>query len=254
MCLIFFSVNNHPKYKLILAGNRDEFYNRKTSAADFWKDQPNILGGRDLEAGGTWMGITRKGKISFITNYRDPLNINSAAPSRGHLVSDYLENDKSPSSYIKEVESKAKLYNGFNLVVGDVDSLWYFSNYGPSPLKIDSGYYGLSNHLLETPWPKVIHGKEKLKPFLNASVINNNDLFTALYDSERAADDRLPNTGIGLERERALSSIFIKSPDYGSRCSTIILVDHSNHVIFSERIYDLETFEHSTQNFEFDIV
>jgi uncharacterized protein with NRDE domain len=253
MCLIFFSVNNHPTYKLILAGNRDEFYNRKTAAAQFWKDQPNVLAGRDLEAGGTWMGITREGKISFITNYRDPSNINPAAPSRGHLVSDYLENDNDPFNYIKEVERKASVYNGFNLLVGDVNALWYFSNYGPSPMKIASGYYGLSNHLLETPWPKVLHGKEKLKNIFRSSVIDKNDLFTALYDSEQAADDKLPNTGIGIERERALSSMFIKSPGYGSRCSTIILVDHSNHVFFSERIYDLETFEYSTLDFEFII-
>jgi uncharacterized protein with NRDE domain len=152
-----------------------------------------------------------------------------------------------------DVEQRASQYNGFNLVAGNVNSLLYFSNYGKPTTKISEGFYGLSNHLLETPWPKIIRGKEKLKPVLSQSVIDKQGLFEVLFDSERATDEMLPDTGIGLERERALSSMFIKSPGYGSRCTTIILVDRSNHVLFSERNYDLETFDYTTRDFEFDI-
>jgi uncharacterized protein with NRDE domain len=253
MCLIFFSINNHPTYKLIVAGNRDEFYNRKTALADFWKDQPKILAGRDLEAGGTWMGITQSGKISFITNYRDPSNINPNAPSRGHLVSHYLEGNESAMTYMKKVERAGTQYNGFNLVTGDVNKLTYFSNYRNGISELTNGFFGLSNHLLETPWPKILRGKEILTPILSQPIIDTEILFTALYDSERAVDDLLPDTGIGLERERALSSIFIKSPGYGSRCSTIILVGHSGQVVFLERTYDLNTFDYTTKKFEFKL-
>jgi uncharacterized protein with NRDE domain len=253
MCLIFFSINNHPEYKLIIAGNRDEFYDRKTAPADFWKDQPSILAGRDLAAGGTWMGITTNGKISFITNYRDPENINPQAPSRGHLVSHFLEGNDDPFLYMKNVERNAGKYNGFNLVTGDVNALIYFSNYGADIKKITTGFFGLSNHLLETPWPKVLRGKQKLQSILDQPIIKTEAIFAALYDSERAADDLLPDTGIGLERERALSSMFIKSPGYGSRCSTIILIDHNNHVTFVERTYDLSTFDYTTKKFEFQV-
>ena len=253
MCLIFFSLKQHPDYKLIVAANRDEFYNRKTDAADFWKDQPNIVGGRDLEANGTWLGMTTSGKISMLTNYRDPKNINPAAPSRGQLVSDYLEQDIAPEDYLKKIEPKAVSYNGFNLLTGNSEEFYYLSNYKTGIDKITSGLHGLSNHLLETPWPKVARGKQKLEHLLGSKNISSLQLFEFLYDENRAADDQLPDTGIGLERERALSSMFIKSPNYGSRCSTVILIDQQNNVEFSERVYDLVSFEYTTRTFEFKI-
>jgi uncharacterized protein with NRDE domain len=130
MCLIFFSLNNHPKYKLIVAANRDEFYNRRTTPMAFWSDAPQIVGGRDLEASGTWMAMNRNGKISLVTNYRDPAHINPKAPSRGQLVSDYLLNGDSPDQYLSKILPHVKQYNGFNLLVGNTDKLWYLSNYG----------------------------------------------------------------------------------------------------------------------------
>lgn len=253
MCLIFFAINNHPTYKLVVAANRDEFYARKTAPAEFWKDAPHIVGGRDLEASGTWLAMNRRGKISIITNYRDPANINPAAPSRGKLVSDFLLNEETAESYLKNLESKAHLYNGFNLLVGTFDDLWYLSNYRPGILLVPNGFHGLSNHLLDTPWPKVERGKVKLQPILQQSIIDPAELFECMYDEQRASDVQLPETGIGLERERALSSMFIKTPNYGSRCSTVILVDHANHVLFSERVYDLTTFAFTTRTFEFNI-
>ena len=156
MCLIFFSLKNHPTYKLVIAANRDEFYQRKTEPASFWKDHPTILGGRDLEANGTWMAMNKEGKISLVTNYRDLSNINPKAPSRGQLVSDFLLNGISAEKYLAQVEKNGKAYNGFNLVVGSSDKLVYYSNYKNGVEEIPPGLHGLSNHLLNTPWPKVL--------------------------------------------------------------------------------------------------
>lgn len=251
MCLIFTAINYHPVYKLIIASNRDEFYNRETATANYWDDFPNVLGGRDLAAGGTWMGITKKGKISMLTNYRDPANIMKGAPSRGHIVADYLENEVDPDTYLKLIQSKAKQYNGFNLIMGTVDELWYLSNYMDGITKLENGLYGLSNHLLDTEWPKVVRGKKKLAPLLGKSDLTSADLMEFLYDTEIATEN-LPSTGVPLELERALSSMFIKTPNYGSRCSTVVLVDKQNHVSFSERVYDLKTFNYTLSEYEFE--
>jgi uncharacterized protein with NRDE domain len=251
MCLIFISLHNHPTYKLILAGNRDEFYARKTAPAKFWTDHPQIVGGRDLEAGGTWLAMNRDGRIAMVTNYRDPKNINPNAPSRGHLVSDFLIQDVRPEEYLRQLSTKGKVYNGFNLIVGNVNELWYYSNYKDGVENLSSGFFGISNHLLETAWPKVLRGKEKLKPLLASSAIDTEKIFEVLYDDIVALDDVLPNTGLSLERERALSSMFIKTEGYGSRCSTVILVVRDNQVSFSERVYDPQTFQHTTQTFNF---
>lgn len=253
MCLIFISLKHHSHYKLIVAANRDEFYNRKTAAADFWEDRPQILGGRDLEASGTWLGMTRSGKVGFVTNYRDPKNINPKAPSRGQLVSDYLVDTVSGESYLKKVEPVASRYNGFNLVTGTVNELYYLSNYKNGIVMLNSGLFGLSNHLLETPWPKIQRGKQKMEGLLKLPRPGPSDFFEMLYDDAPAADDVLPDTGVGLERERILSSMFIKSPGYGTRSSTVILVDYANTVLFQERVYDLKTFQFTTRQFEFQV-
>lgn len=254
MCLIFLSLNQHPAYKLIIAANRDEFYGRKTAPADFWKDQPEIIGGRDLEANGTWMAMNKNGRISLVTNYRDPANINPNAPSRGQLASNYLMNEETPSEYLGYLQSNAKQYNGFNLLVGSADELWYLSNYKEGIQKLETGIHGLSNHLLDTPWPKVQRGKIKFKEVILSEKIDPSTLFEFLYDEQRAPDNQLPSTGVGLDRERALSSMFIKTQGYGTQCSTVVLVDNKNCVSYSERIYNVETFEHKTQSFSFEII
>jgi uncharacterized protein with NRDE domain len=252
MCLIFAAVNSHSSYKLIIAANRDEFYNRRTAAAAHWEDYPNVIAGRDLEAGGTWMGITTGGKISLLTNYRDPKNIRATAPSRGHLVADYLEQEVNVSDYLKHVQMHAAEYNGFNLIVGTVDELYYLSNYKDGITRIGNGLAGLSNHLLDTPWPKVVKGKKKLTALLSQGDITTDVLMDFLYD-DIPASEGLPDTGIGIERERALSSMFIKTPGYGSRCSTVVLVDKENRVQYTERVYDLSNFEYTTSAFEFSV-
>lgn len=252
MCLIFISVKQHPTYKLIVAANRDEFYNRRTQAADFWPDQPHILAGRDLEAGGTWLGVSRTGKVSMVTNFRDPKNIRANAPSRGHLVSDFLANDDNATRFLQKVVPHAKEYNGFNLISGTTDQLFYFSNYGDGIIALNTGLHGLSNHLLDTPWPKVVLGKKRMTEVLKTD-FKTSDLFDVLFNEDRAADDLLPDTGVGIERERALSSMFIKMSGYGTRCSTVVLVDQMNNLFFAERVYDLNTFQFSEKSFTFKI-
>jgi uncharacterized protein with NRDE domain len=253
MCLIFIGLNSHPKYKTIIAANRDEFYNRKTAAADFWPDDKNILGGRDLEAGGTWLAISKQGKIGMVTNFRDPKNINPSAPSRGHLIVDYLTNGSDPKTFTEKLRSTAGTYNGFNLLVGDASQFWYSSNYAKDVSHLARGIFGLSNHLLDTPWPKVKKGKERFSSLIQANDLSEDDLFTLLSNEELAGDDLLPETGVGLERERALSAMFIKSPGYGTRCSTLVLIDQNNNVRFTERVYDLNTFTYSTRSYNFQI-
>jgi uncharacterized protein with NRDE domain len=251
MCLIFISFKSHPEYPLIIAANRDEFYARKTAAAGYWEDHPNILAGRDLQAGGTWMGVTKSGRVSLITNYRDLKNLKTSAPSRGHLVSRYLESSIRPDRYLKDVQAAGGEYNGFNLIVGGVDELWYFSNYGKEIRQLTPGFYGLSNHLLDSPWPKVRRGKEKLAPILKRPGIAPDDLMDILFDDVLALDNELPDTGIGLERERALSSMFIKAGNYGSRSTTVVMVDKTGNLTFAERVYNTSTFNYEQQEFHF---
>lgn len=168
MCLITFSYKNHPFYKLIVAANRDEFYQRPTRAAQFWTDEqlPDILAGKDLKANGTWMGVSKTGRWGALTNYRDPSNINENAPSRGDLVLDYLKSDSNERAYLKEIKDNGKKYNGFNLLIGGKDSLYHFSNETNSIKEIEPGIHGVSNALLDTNWPKLDHAKKNWKELL----------------------------------------------------------------------------------------
>ena len=253
MCLIFIALKHHPKYKLIVAANRDEFYDRRTASAAFWHDHPEILGGRDLEAMGTWLGITSGGRLCMVTNFRDLRNIKAHAPSRGKLVTDFLLEKSSGEAYLKRLEPKAKQFNGFSLIAGTVDSLFYLSNYKDGIIQLNSGLFGLSNHLLETPWPKVEKGKRAIQDILKSQAVHKNDLLKVLSDETLGDDDELPDTGVGLERERMLSPAFIKSPIYGTRSSTVIMVDYNDHVAFHERVYDPLTSAFSLRSFEFII-
>ena len=253
MCLIFIALKNHTKYKLIVAANRDEFYGRKTAPASYWEDHPEILGGRDLEAMGTWLGMTTSGRICMVTNFRDLKNIRTHAPSRGKLVTDFLLEKSSGESYLQKLELRAKQYNGFSLIAGTVDALYYLSNYKDGVIHLNSGLFGLSNHLLETPWPKVEKGKQAIQMLLKWPVVKHEDLFNVLSDQTISSDEHLPDTGVGLDRERSLSPAFIKSPGYGTRCSTVILVDYNNHVSFHERVFNPDTSAFSMQSFTYTI-
>jgi uncharacterized protein with NRDE domain len=253
MCLIFIGLKNHSRYKLIVAANRDEFYQRRTAPASFWEDHPEILAGRDLEAKGTWLGMTTSGRICMVTNFRDPKNIHAHAPSRGKLVTDFLLENTSGEKYLEKLIPHAKKYNGFSLIAGTVDSLYYLSNYKEGIILLNSGLFGLSNHLLETAWPKVEKGKSRIQELLKSPVVQVDDLYDVLSDESVSEDAYLPDTGVGLERERALSAAFIKSPDYGTRSSTVVIVDYNNQVSFHERVFHPENSGFSYQNFQYTI-
>lgn len=238
MCLILFAYNRHPDYRLILAANRDEYYNRPTKPLSFWEDVPAILAGCDLKSKGTWLGVSRSGKIAAVTNFRDPASQKENAPSRGLLVSNFLAGKESPQSYLEHVKTIAQMYNGFNLIAGDESGLYYYSNKGNDIQRIEPGLHGLSNHLLDTPWPKVEKGKADFQTVLaGQGEIILEDIFRILSDRSYPPDDELPDTGVGLERERLLSSIFITSADYGTHSSSIVLMERTGKITFVERTF-----------------
>lgn len=250
MCLILFAYKTHPKYKLVIAANRDEFYRRPTAPAVFWEEDPQVLAGRDLQAGGTWMGINTSGKISLLTNYRDMSNIKPDAPSRGHLVSDFLKNKEGAAKYLAHLSSTAHRYNGFNIICGNAEELYYYSNYSESVHQIKAGFHGLSNALMNIKWPKITKGIEKLKSILQDNQPDPLHILEALYDDITAPNALLPDTGVGLQFEKMLSPMFIKSEDYGSRSSTVLLIDYKGHAQYLERTYNVEDFSYEDRRFK----
>lgn len=253
MCLIVFAYNVHPSYRLVLAANRDEFYERPSSAADFWTDHPRVLAGRDLKHGGTWLGITKSGKFAAVTNYRDPSSIKSVAPSRGKLVGSYLLGNQDGDHYLKKISSQAGKFNGFNLMLGDDHDLFVFSNRGEKQ-KLKPGIYGLSNHLLNSSWPKVTRSRKMMKAALDKKGDALEEaLFSLLADRRVPPDDKLPSTGVGLEWERVLSSVFIQSPVYGTRSSTILLIGKNRRVRFVEKVFDGQKEPWMTSRFTFQL-
>lgn len=239
MCIILFAYRSHPKYNLVLAANRDEYFARPTSRAAFWEDAPDLLAGRDLKRGGTWLGVTRQGRFSAVTNFRDSSSLKKDAPSRGFLVSDFLRSEQSPTEYVTTISSSSRYHNGFNLIAGDQGGLSYHSNRDSKIKELTPGVYGLSNHLLDTPWPKVKNGKDALSELVRQdNEIDPEAVFEILANRTKAEDEFLPQTGIGLEYERELSSIFISTAEYGTRSSTLLLIDLENKITFIERTYE----------------
>ncbi len=253
MCLIVFANNVHKHYKLIFAANRDEFYNRPSEQAEFWNDFPDLLAGKDLQAGGTWMGITRQGKFAAITNFRDLKNHKNDAPSRGNLTLDFLANDIHPEDYYNSLKPQLKNFNGFNLILGTVDALYYFSNKTEYLKKLEPAIHGISNALLDTSWPKVEKSKNHLQRLVQRDEIHPWEVLDILKDSTLAKDKELPDTGVGLELERVLSPVFIKSEKYGTRCSSVVMVDKDNNVKFLEKFYFNNSGHFSNREFKFTI-
>jgi len=239
MCLILFSYEKHPQYRLILAANRDEFYERPTAPLVAWDSAPELFAGRDLRGQGTWLGITRSGRFAAITNYRDPASILKDAPSRGLLISNFLKGNAPAEDYLAGLKKLGAKYNGYNLLTGDPSGLWYYSNRGHGIYKLPPGHYGLSNHLLDTQWPKVAKGKTRLKNLLAAGKeIHTDSVFDLLADRTIAPDHQLPHTGVDLDWERTLSALFITSENYGTRSSSIILIKRTGEVRFLERTFN----------------
>jgi uncharacterized protein with NRDE domain len=254
MCLILIAHQTHPLFKLILAANRDEYYDRPSAPPAFWEEAPSLLAGRDMIAGGTWLGITRNGRIGAITNYRDPSSFKKNAPSRGILVSRFLLGRENPLDYLEGIQRHAHEYNGFNLILGTREQLYWYSNRGSAIFTLLPGLYGLSNHLLDTPWPKVIRGKETMAKILaRADGPFTEELFHLLSDRTLPDDERLPQTGVGTEWERILSPLFISSPTYGTRSSTLLFIDRNDRVTFLDRTFDAYPDQMRPAHFEFTL-
>ncbi|WP_257280365.1 MULTISPECIES: NRDE family protein [unclassified Endozoicomonas] len=237
MCLITLSWQPDTEYPLILVANRDEFYERPAKTVHFWEDNPEIFGGRDLEAGGSWLALSCRGRIAAITNYREwPLQ--PGALSRGHLVSNFLNSNLSPKEYLNKIHHKADHYSGFNLLVGDSSGLYYYSNRMGSVVSLKPGFHALSNHLLNSPWPKL----EKVKQGLAQHVEHHRKpepeaLISMMHDDSKAPDDQLPNTGVSQEQEKFLSSCFIASEQYGTRNTSVLILDRQGSLSWTEQIY-----------------
>jgi uncharacterized protein with NRDE domain len=239
VCLLVMAYRVHPIYQLIVAANRDEFFRRATAAVGFWNDNPDVLAGRDLEQGGTWMGVTRTGRFAALTNVRDPNSLRLSAKSRGLIVSDFLMGNIAPAPFLDQLKESGGQYNGFNLIVGDRDELSYFNSVTAQAEALSPGIYGLSNDRLDTPWPKVTRTKAALETALSKHGERlEADLFAMLSDRARAEDTALPDTGVGLDKERWLSPMFITGQEYGTRCSTVLMIGASQTLLVERSFND----------------
>lgn len=235
MCLLFFSYKSTPGYKLVLAANRDEFLQRPAAPLGFIDKDKQILAGLDLQGGGTWLGLNRDGKFGALTNYRGGGKQVENGPTRGEIITSYLSSPITAVDFLDALGSKSLQYNGFNLILGDGNDLFYFSNQRRCYTHLEPGFYGLSNHFLDTSWPKLSRGKELLRPVMvDTALVLPEKIFDLLKDDQCPMDTELPDTGIGLEWERLLGTIFIDSPGYGTRSSAVITVRNDGQSTFSE--------------------
>ena len=254
MCLLLVAHRACPGYRLIVAANRDEYHRRATAAANHWQDQPAILAGRDLEGGGTWLGLNVAGRFATVTNVRSANAVRHSPRSRGLIVSDFLLAEHDATTYAARLMPAAHDYDGFNLLAWDGEILSWLSNQAAAPRTLADGIYTLSNASLDTPWPKT----ERLRHAFSKVMDNHRGdpvagLLEVLRDTARAVDAQLPDTGIGVERERWLSSIFIEGDGYGTRCSSVLTINDAGHVSFHERRYDGEAQVSGDSRFEFEL-
>lgn len=270
MCLIYFAYDTHPDYAWVLAGNRDEFYARPTQPAGYWSESLDngssageILGGRDLEHGGTWLAISAGGRFATVTNYRDPQEFGKQGRSRGLLLKDYLTGSDHPGEFLADIARRSDDYAGFNVILADfgsgapadADPAYYYSNRSGERRALAPGVYGLSNAFLDTAWPKVSEGTAEFRALIESrGVLDAADFFAILGHTSVAGDERLPDTGIGLERERWLSSRFIQSEVYGTRASTFLTIDRRGNVVLRERRFGPGGVPEGEQEFAFSIV
>jgi len=236
MCLLTFALNVHPTYPFLMIANRDEFYDRPTQSLHQWREHPDIWGGRDLKAAGTWMAMAQKGKFAAVTNYRDPKNINPDARSRGELVTAFLQQEGAALPYMETIKKESRLYNGFNLLTMDIAemSMLHFSNYEGKINVLHQGVFGLSNALLDTPWPKLTRLKQTFEQRIR-DPFEPEDLICLLEDRTPAPDHELPKTGVPIEWERVLSSVCIQSEGYGTCSHTVLAIDRDKHVSYIEK-------------------
>lgn len=244
MCIAYLAIDCHPDWPLFLAANRDEYHQRPALPAAHWLDNPDILGGRDVQEGGTWLGISRSGRFALVTNYREPGATDAGTGeylSRGRLTSAFLAGSQSAMHYLADIAGQAQRYRGFNLIVGDGDTVAYLGNRGDAvvPRRLPAGRYTLSNRLLDTPWPKTERLRQGLADFPGPAPQHHlAQAFACLGDRRQAADADLPDTGLPLDRERLLSSVFIQDPHYGTRCSSVVAMHADGRMLFSEQQFD----------------
>lgn len=244
MCLIIIAYQADPRYPLVVAANRDEFFTRASAQADFWADEistQQVLAGRDLVAGGTWLGISRSGRFAAVTNIRDPSQTQPKPRSRGELTKNFLLGEETAQQYSDTLKSSFAEFAGYNLLIGDRSSLIYVNNQEENVCEVEPGIHGLSNGLLNSSWPKVSQGKQKLESLLNRKqTLRTDELITMMSDREQARDTDLPDTGVPIELERKLSSAFIQNSErhYGTLCSSAIIFDEPGEIRFSEQNYD----------------
>ena len=236
MCLVALAFKRHPNYPLIVVANRDENYDRPALEADFWPDSPNLLAGRDLEAGGTWFGVNRGGQWATVTNFRG--GDSGGTLSRGELPTNFLTDASSTTAeYFQQVRRKGKQYRGFNLLAGSARELAYCNNLNDRLEFLEPGIYTLSNDVLDTPWPKAELARQRLEQAIEGDSLRCEALIAVLSSRKAFPDGRLPDTGVGLEMERTLSPPFIVSHNYGTRCTTVLLIDNQGRVEFAEQSY-----------------
>lgn len=233
MCLILLGWQVHPDFPLVVAANRDEYYARPTLSAARWTDFPEVIGGRDLEAGGTWLGVTENGRFAAVTNVREP-GMAAGHSSRGDLTREFLTGQLSAGEFARQIDGDK--YSGFNLLLSDGASLYYRTNRHGGVEELQAGVYGLSNYRLDTPWPKLLTARERFSAAL-AHLPDESDFFRLLADADTVDDKNLPKTGVSLEWERLLSAIFVQSESYGTRASTVLLIDKAGKIDLHERSF-----------------
>ncbi|MDG1581241.1 NRDE family protein [Pseudomonas sp. GOM6] len=237
MCLIVFAWRPDHALPLVLAANRDEFYARSSLPLGEWSDMPGLFAGRDLQAGGTWLGVNRKGRFAALTNIRDPHQA-QGLHSRGELAVEFLRGERDAETFLAELQPRLGLYSGFNLLLGDRHALYYFNSKEGQARRLQAGLYGLSNAELDTPWPKVLRASEKLAAALNTP--QPEQLLALMRDRQQPPRSLLPDTGIGLDWEQLLSSMFIVGPGYGTCSSNALLLDSGGGVTLVEQRYDTQ--------------
>ena len=249
MCLILLLWRVRPDYPCVLAANRDEYHDRPTSRASWWPGG-EVLAGRDLKAAGTWLGVTRGGRFAALTNFRDGRTPRPEAPSRGGLVTQFLQSGASVPDELELLRAEGSRYNPFNMIFSDGDRLGVFESMRGEGRQLEAGVFGLSNHLLDTPWPKVRNAKSALS---EALVDDEKAILHLLRDDRPASDEHLPSTGVRLEWERLLSSAFVRADDYGTRCSTVFRIDRAGIAQFDEWTWDRLGEETARERFRFHL-
>jgi uncharacterized protein with NRDE domain len=250
MCLLVFAVRQHEQLPLIVAGNRDEFHARPAQAAHWWPDRTDIIGGRDLQAGGTWLATHRNGRFAAVTNFRDAHREHAGLQSRGHLITGFLEADAGALDYLESIDGGA--YAGFNLLVSDGTTVAYLSNRGGGQRELPGGIYGLSNATLDDPWTKVTRSRSRLAELIETDNVNESSLLRLLADREKASADEVQTNGLSFAMAHALTAPFIVHPEYGTRCSTVLTIDSNGTVRFVERRFDPDGCQSGESRFDFE--